>query len=455
MIFYFFLLFFYYLVFWAGVFFSLVSVLFISQCGPVRGVISGEKGNLQHPGDIMRPSPAEPGEPEYTAYRPTVPRIKLGIDVLIEQKIHLLKGKSVGLITNQSGVTRNLESTVDVLFWNKEVNLTSLFAPEHGLRGNIPAGMPVAQYTDPYTGLKVYSMYGATKKPTLEMLSAIDVLIFDIQDVGVRPYTYIYTMAYAMEAARDAGIEFIVLDRPNPLGGNIVDGNILHPEYKSFIGRYPIPYVHGLTIGELAWYFNREFYIGTNLRVRPMEGWNRDMVFKDTGLQWIPTSPHIPSAETPAYYATTGSIGELGTISVGVGYTLPFRIVGAPWMDGHALSAQLNSRNLPGIVFRPMFWQQYYGIFQGQQVSGIELVIHDLRSYNPFSTGIHILEAIVSMYPEREIFPESRVDNFNFATGTNSILNRLKSGVPAEFIIESYQADIEQFKKRRKEYLLY
>ncbi|KPK96234.1 hypothetical protein AMJ80_01215, partial [bacterium SM23_31] len=271
----------------------------------------------------------------------------------------------------------------------------------------------------------------------------------------VRPYTYIYTMAYAMEAAQEAGIEFYVLDRPNPLNGELVEGNILHPDYKSFMGLYPIPYVHGMTAGELAWLFNREFGIGANLRVVPMEGWSRSMTFKDTGLEWIPTSPHIPNAETAAYYATTGSIGELGTISVGVGYTLPFRIAGAPWIDADALTAELNGRNLPGITFRPMYWKQFYGIFEGERVGGVELHITDLSVYSPFATGIHILEAIRTIYPEQEIFTDDRASNFQFATGTDTILTRLKAGVPADVIIKSYQDDLEAFKILRQEYLLY
>ncbi|MFC1554802.1 exo-beta-N-acetylmuramidase NamZ domain-containing protein [candidate division KSB1 bacterium] len=381
--------------------------------------------------------------------------IKLGIDVLMEQKLDMVTGKRVGLITNQSGVNRNLISTIDILFSHPDVNLTTLFAPEHGIRGDIPAGQLVATYDDEKTGLPVYSLYGNTKKPTPEMLANVDVLLFDIQDVGVRPYTYIYTMAYAMEAAKENNVEFYVLDRPNPLGGNNVDGNLLHPDYKSFIGMYPIPYTHGMTVGELAWLFNLEFGIEADLRVIPVEGWQRDMPFESTNLQWIPTSPHIPTAETVAYYATTGSIGELGTISVGVGYTMPFKIVGAPWIEPEKLAGELNSRNLPGVTFRPMNWQQFYGIFNGQHAGGIEIHIYDMDEYMPFSTGIHILEAIIKLYPGQEIFKEDRISGFNRATGTDSIYKRLKEGVSAEVIIESFQEDIRSFKDMRLPYLLY
>ena len=381
--------------------------------------------------------------------------IRLGIDILVEKKISLIKGKRVGLITNPSGVNRRLESTVDVLYRHPEVKLTALFAPEHGIRGSIPAGQFIAAYIDSATGLTVYSLYGSTKKPTKEMLANIDVLVFDIQDVGSRPYTFIYTMAYAMEAAKENGIPFIVLDRPNPISGTLVDGNVLNSEFKSFIGLYPIPYVHGMTVGELAFLFNREFGIGANLTVVPMEGWKRTMTFSETGLLWIPTSPHIPTAETAIYYAATGFIGELSTLSVGVGYTLPFKVVGAPWIDGQKLADELNKRKLPGIIFRPMHWQQFYGIFNGTQVSGVVLHVTDPHVFKPFAAGIHILEAIRKLYPDKELIDGTRVSSFNLAVGNNTIANRLKSGVSAEEIIKEYQKELESFIKLRKEYLLY
>lgn len=381
--------------------------------------------------------------------------VKLGIDILIEKQLELLAGKRIGLITNQSGVNRDLESSADILFQHEDVQLTTLFAPEHGIRGDIPAGEPVAQYTDQQTGLPVFSLYGVNKKPTPEMLAAVDVLIFDIQDVGVRPYTYIYTMAHAMEAARDAGIAFVILDRPNPLGGELIEGNVLDPDFKSFIGLYPIPYVHGMTAGELAWLFNREFGIGVNLRIVPMEGWRRDMVFNDTGLSWVPPSHHIPSSETVPFYAATGSIGELGTVSVGVGYTTPFRVVGAPWIHAQSLADELNGREIPGVFFRPMHWQQFYGIFKGQYIGGIALHINDQRIFSPFATGIHILDAIGDLYPEHDIFPDNRARNFFQATGTDMIFNRLKAGVPADVIINTYQESLAKFKRLRLDYLIY
>ena len=396
-----------------------------------------------------------PPEKNHTDIEKAPAYIKLGIDVLLEKKFNLIKGKRVGLITNPSGVNCQLKSTVDLLYKHPDVRLAALFAPEHGIRGSIPAGQSASTYIDSITGLKVYSLYGNTKKPTKEMLAGIDMLVFDIQDVGSRTYTYIYTMAYAMEAAKEAGIPFIVLDRPNPICGTLVDGNVLRPEFKSFIGLYPIAYVHGMTVGELAFLFNREFGIGAQLQVIPMDGWKRTMTFAETGLSWVPTSPHIPTPETALYYATTGFIGELSTLSVGVGYTLPFKVVGAPWINGQKLAEELNKRNLPGITFLPTYWQQFYGIFAGSQVSGVALHITNVIIYKPFATGIHILEAIRKLYPRQELFNDSRSSMFNLAVGTNTIGERLKAGASADEIITDYQKELESFKKIRQEYLLY
>lgn len=382
-------------------------------------------------------------------------KIKLGIDVLIEKNLDSIRGKRIGLITNPSGVNNNMVSTIDVLIKDPSLNLTTLFGPEHGVRGDIPAGEYVQNYVDKTTNLPVYSLYGKTRKPTREMLRNIDVLIFDIQDIGVRPYTYIYSMAYAMEAAKESEIDFVVLDRPNPLGGNLVDGNVLDPRYKSFIGLYPIPYVHGMTIGELAWFFNTEFGIGVDLKIIPMEGWTRDMVFEDTGLGWIPTSPHIPNSETAAYYATTGLIGELGTISVGVGYTEPFMLIGNPDIDPDVFARDMNARGLPGVTFRQKYWKQYYGAFANRQVKGVRILINDMSVYQPYLTCLTILESLNSLYPNANLFPENKSSGFNRAAGTDEIFKKIKAGVPADVIIESYQEKFRSFMELRSRYLLY
>ena len=349
----------------------------------------------------------------------TQPNVLPGIDVLIAEKLDMLKGKRVGLITNATGVTRDLQSTIDVLYGQKSVKLVALFGPEHGVRGDVPAGGQVQSYTDERTGLIVHSLYGKTRRPTPDMLKDLDVLIYDIQDIGSRAYTYIYTMAYAMEAAREHGLKFIVLDRPNPLGGNRVEGNVLDPEFSSFVGLYPIPLVYGMTVGELAQYFNKEFDIKCDLTVIPMRGWKRDMLFGDTGLVWIPTSPHVPHAITVHFIAATGYMGELDTISEGVGYTSPFQLVGAPWIDGEVLAKELNSRKLAGIYFRPTHYRPYYAKFAGEQVHGVEIHLLDKRTCSPSHAQIHILTAIQKLYPEHNIFDTQRTGMFDKVFGTD------------------------------------
>lgn len=283
-------------------------------------------------------------------------KVKPGIDVLLEKKVDVLKNKNVGLITNPTGINSKLESTIDLLHNHPDINLKAIFGPEHGARGNVNAGDKVEDLVDEKTGIPIFSLYGKNRRPNQEMLKDIDVLVYDIQDIGSRSYTYIYTMSFAMEAAKENNIPFVVLDRPNPLGGNIVDGPILEKQYKSFVGYYPIAYTYGMTCGELAMFFNKEYDINCDLEVVKMEGWKRNMTFEDTGLQWVPTSPHIPHSISALYYPLTGIIGELHTIDIGIGYTKPFELIGQEWMDGTELAKELNSRNLEGVHFRPMYY---------------------------------------------------------------------------------------------------
>lgn len=379
--------------------------------------------------------------------------VKPGIDVLLDSKLHLLKNKRVGLITNQSGITRNLVSTIDALFYNKSVNLICLFSPEHGIRGNIKAGESVDGYTDEKTGLPVYSLYGQSKEPSKEAMDQIDVLLFDIQDVGVRIYTYIYTMSYGMQAAAKYNKEFMVLDRPNPLGGVKVGGNVLDTRFSSFIGRYPIAFRHGMTTGELARMFNKEFNINCRLTVIPAEGWKRTMYFEDTELPWIPPSPHIPHPHMTLFYAATGIIGELGTISEGIGTTTPFELVGAPWINPFKLAETLNRKSIPGVHFHPVYFRPFYHTFTQEECGGVKLFIRDKRAFNPFECGISILAAIRELYPNNDIFTKTRL--FTLAVGTDTIERRLKNGVKADNIIASFKKDMTDFKRMREQYLLY
>jgi uncharacterized protein YbbC (DUF1343 family) len=387
--------------------------------------------------------------------------VKPGITVLsIEQK-ELIAGKRVGLITNPTGVTPTLISSADAIAKIKGAKLTALYGPEHGIRGDIFAGDTVETYTDAKTGVPVYSLYGKTRKPTKEMLDNIDALIFDIQDIGSRYYTYVYTMAYAMEATKEKGIPFIVLDRPNPVNGTLVEGPILDPKFSSFIGLYPIPIVHGLTVGELAMLFNQEFNIHCDLQIVPLKGWKRTMTFSETKLPWVATSPHIPQSSTAWYYATTGFIGELHTICIGVGYTLPFEIVGASWINGERLAKELNRKKLPGVMFRPLIFRPYYYIFKDQVCQGIQVHVTKLKEFSPVVVGLHILAAIYKLYPEQTIFPAdldssgSRLKMFYQAMGSDLVQKMLEQGKSAEEIIASWNEGLELFKKVRLKYLIY
>ncbi|OYV03236.1 hypothetical protein CGW93_01805 [candidate division bacterium WOR-3 4484_18] len=388
-----------------------------------------------------------------------MPKVKLGIDVLLEEKLNLIRGKRIGLIANQTSVNSKLQSTIDLLYQHPDVELIALFAPEHGIRGELPAGAKVRDYIDEVTGLPVYSLYGDRMKPTREMLENIDILIFDIQDVGSRAYTYVYTMELAMEAAHDVGIEFMVLDRPNPLGGVNVEGTL--PEIRD--DRFPaynvLPIVHGMTIGELALYFNDVLNIGVKLIVIPMKGWSRDMLWEDTGLEWVSTSPHIPTPDAALCYAGMGLLGEIKNLSEGVGYTKPFEIVGAPWIDATSLADELNSRNLPGVYFRPIYYKPFYFRYVGEVCEGVELHLTDKHAFKPVATAIHILEAINELYPGRLDFEHS--PGFNWAVGGTCLVDAIMAGKSAsEILKESYALPeardrLATFMRLRERYLLY
>jgi uncharacterized protein YbbC (DUF1343 family) len=384
-------------------------------------------------------------------------RVKLGIDVLLEKKIGILQGKKIGLITNHTGCNSKLLSTIDLLHKHPEVNLTALFAPEHGLRGMTEAGESISSYRDKYTGLPVHSLYGRTKRPTDEMLRGLDALVFDIQDIGVRWYTYISTLAIAMESAGKKGIEFIVLDRPNPLGGLKIEGPILDKHQKSFVGFYPIPVVYGMTVGELAKFYKGEFNLPVNLKIIQMEGWNRSMVWDDTGLSWIPTSPWIPTSESAMVYPGIGLIGETGLISIGIGYTTPFQIAGAPWISSYALAEKMNEKNLPGAIFRPSSFEPFWGKFHGEKCEGVHVHIVDKSAFMPLSTALHLLEAIRNLYPQRfaSVFNRKRRKSFDRYLGVTTVSEALKKGEKIEPIINTWEEEIEKFREKRKKYLLY
>ena len=388
--------------------------------------------------------------------------VKPGIDVLRDRGFEILQGKRVGLITNPTGISSDMQSSVDILFNAPGIQLVALFSPEHGVRGDIDAGKDVNGYSDPRTGLPVYSLYGKTRRPTKEMLEGIDILVYDIQDIGVRSYTFISTMGLAMEAATENGIKFVVLDRPNPLTGNRVEGPMLDPRFKSFIGAYPIPYIYGMTAGELAQMINGEQWLNgagkCDLTVVPMNGWKRSMWWEDTGLTWVPTSPHIPHSFTTIFSVLTGLLGELGTANQGIGYTLPFELIGAPWIDGFALSRYLNSLGLPGVIFRQISYIPFYKDTSGIRYKGVQIHITDRNKINMEQVQLAILEALLRLYPDFNIFNRAkpdRINNFDKAVGTDEIRRSLVNQVPVDEILNRINQERALFMIKREKYLIY
>ncbi|MCY9007394.1 DUF1343 domain-containing protein [Peribacillus frigoritolerans] len=379
-------------------------------------------------------------------------KVSPGIEVLLKEEKNVLSGKKVGLITNPTGIDSKLTSIVDLLHDDPDIHLTALFGPEHGVRGDAQAGASVEYYIDEKTGLPVYSLYGKTKKPTPEMLKDVEVLVFDIQDVGTRYYTYIYTMAYAMEAAKENDIPFIVLDRPNPQGGESVDGPVLEPEFSSFVGLYPIPLKHGMTVGELATLFNKEFKIGADLKIIKMKGWKRDMDYDDTGLPFVLPSPNMPTVSTTFVYPATGLI-EGTNVSEGRGTTKPFELIGAPYINGDELAGKLNALRLPGVKFRAASFTPTFSKHAGKLSHGVEIYITDREEFKAVPTGLHIIKTIQDLYPGD--FEFLAANNFNLLIGNGWIMSRIKEGSTVNEILKEYQVKQDAFKKVRKNYLLY
>jgi uncharacterized protein YbbC (DUF1343 family) len=387
------------------------------------------------------------------------PAVQVGIDVLRAEEFKLLDGQRVGLITNPTGVSGDLKSTVDLLHAAKNVTLVSLYGPEHGVRGDAYAGDKVESGIDPDTKLPVYSLYGATRKPNAEMLSGIDVLVFDIQDIGSRSYTFISTMTVAMQAAAEHKLRFVVLDRPNPLGGNRIEGKPLDMAFRSFIGYLPIPYLHGMTVGELAQMINEEGWleggVKCDLTVVPMKGWKRSMNFDDCGLVWVPTSPHVPRAESSMFYAATGIMGELHVVSEGVGYPLPFELVGLPDADAGRFAAQLTERKLDGVLFRPIYFKPYYGPNKGKVCGGAQVHLIDPDKVHLTAIQFHVMDVVRKSFPEHKLFESKRKSSFDKACGTDEIRKLFEADKPIGEILAKWNEGVEDFRKAREKYLLY
>ncbi|WP_370150269.1 exo-beta-N-acetylmuramidase NamZ family protein [Exiguobacterium profundum] len=382
---------------------------------------------------------------------PKKPKVELGVDRLMENP-EILKGKRVGLITNPTGINAERTSIVDLFDQSDDFELTALYGPEHGVRGDAQAGSTVSSYIDDVTGLPVYSLYGATKKPTAEMLQDVDVLVFDIQDVGTRYYTYIYTMAYAMEAAAENDIPFVVLDRPNPQGGLRVDGPVLDPDYSSFIGLYPIPLKHGMTVGELARLFNTEYQIQADLEVVKMKGWKRSMMYEDTGLPFVMPSPNMPTTDTVNVYPATG-LFEGTNLSEGRGTTKPFQLIGAPYIKAHDYANELNELELPGVAFRAASFTPTFSKHAGKLTHGVEVYVTDPARFESTRTGIAMIQTAHDMYPDDFEFLAN--DFITKLTGNAYVKDMILEGAPLEDILMKIENERDAFLPIRKEYLLY
>ncbi|WP_432419288.1 exo-beta-N-acetylmuramidase NamZ family protein [Gracilimonas sediminicola] len=388
-------------------------------------------------------------------------QVKTGIEVLAENNFELLKGKRVGVITNATGVNADLVSTVDLIYNAPGVELTALYGPEHGVRGEFAAGDKVDTYVDEATGVTVFSLYGATRKPTPEMLENVDVLVYDIQDIGVRSYTYISTMGLAMEAAAEHDLEFVVLDRPNPLGGEKVEGNIVEEGYFSFVSQFPVPYIYGLTPGEVAKMINKEGWLADgkqcSLTVVEMEDWNRSMTFDETGLPWVPTSPHIPHEYSAYFYVATGIMGELGVFSEGVGYTLPFQVFAAEWIDEGELADRMNALDIPGVVFRPIVFKPFYGRDQGKTLHGVQIHFSDYTQAHLMKLQFWFMQVHKEMYPDKDVFEmgKNRWSMFEKVTGTDQIRMLFSQNYKVSDISEYLSKDVASFKEKSQNYYLY
>ncbi|MFB4160037.1 exo-beta-N-acetylmuramidase NamZ domain-containing protein [Geomicrobium sp. JSM 1781026] len=382
---------------------------------------------------------------------------QLGVDALLDN-LDVLEDKRIGIVTNPTGVTQDLDNIVDVLVAEEDLNVTSLYGPEHGIRGDAQAGDYVEFYIDEETGLPVYSLYGETQKPTPEMLEDVDVLLFDIQDVGTRFYTYIYTMAYLLEAAQENDKEVIVLDRPNPINGVDVEGPVLEaPKYTSFIGNYPIPTRHGMTVGELAHYFNDEHDIGADLTVMEMENYDRSLYFDETELHWVMPSPNMPTVETAVVYPATGII-EGTNLSEGRGTTKPFQLLGAPYVNSTELAAELNSLDLDGVLFRAASFTPMFSKHAGTLSHGVEVHITDRDAYESVTTGLHIVKTIHDLYPDSYQFQPEGGDGISFfdrLLGNGWIRDAIQDGTTVEEMENAWREDLETFKDTRESYLIY
>lgn len=422
-----------------------LALLFLPGCG------SPELG-ARHADTESPPAPhLEPGISEETKH---IPRVRPGIDVLLADSLHIVEGRRLGLITNHTGIDSKGEASIDRLARHPDLSLDALFSPEHGIRGTAEAGVHIADDRDPETGLPIHSLYGETLKPTPVMLEGLDALLFDIQDIGTRYYTYVYTMALAMEAAGEADISFIVLDRPNPIGGRHVQGNVLDPAFASFVGRYPIPMRHGMTPGELARLFRSALGVDVDLHVVPAEGWRRNMLFPDTKLPWRAPSPNMPDLESALHYPGT-CLFEGTNVSVGRGTDRAFQWIGAPWIDGERLARRMRGYDLPGVAIHPVrFTPSEPGDdkFDGLEVEGVRLKVTDPDRYDPTRTGIALLVEARQLSGDQWRWRE---EHFDRLAGTDQLRRGIDEGMDPDALTATWEGMLGQFNDLRRAFLLY
>ena len=392
-------------------------------------------------------------------------QVLTGIDILQENGFKELRGKRVGLVTNPSGIDRNARSTIDILFEAPQVNLVALYGPEHGVRGDVYAGDYVANSTDSKTGLPVYSLYGPTREPTQEMLKGVDIMVYDIQDVGVRCYTFISTLGLVMRACAKADIEVLVLDRPNPLGGNKVEGNYVEDGFYSFVSEFRIPFVYGLTVAELASLINEEGLncgqtgdqapLHCRLSVVPMRGWQRWMLFRDTGLPWILPSPNIPSMQSALCYAASGICGEFGHLNTGVGYTIPFETFAAEWVDADALKERLDSYKIPGVAFRTIHYKPISGSKKGILIHGVQLIFTDWEKAPVSLTQFYVMQAVNELYPDKNPYPLKSTRMPDIVCGTDYVRTTFGKRLKVADIVDYWNKDVAHFRSVSQLYYLY
>ena len=396
---------------------------------------------------------------------PLQAQVLTGIDVLQKEGFPQLVGKRVGLVTNPSGVDRHVRSTIDILHEAPLVNLVALYGPEHGVRGDVYAGDHVSDSVDPKTGLPVYSLYGPTREPTQEMLKGLDVMVYDIQDVGTRCYTFISTLGLVMRACAKAGVEVLVLDRPNPLGGNKIEGSYVEDGFYSFVSEFRIPFLYGLTVGELALLINEEGLnrgqkgdlnpLKCRLKVIPMQGWNRSMLFKDTGLPWILPSPNIPSIQSALCYAGSGIGGEFGLVNIGVGYTIPFETFAEEWVDADALKARLDSYAIPGVAFRTIHYKPLSGRLAGKLLHGVQFFYTDYEAAPVTLIQFYVLQALNELYPEKNPYPLKSTRMLDIVCGTDYVRTAFGKRLKVADIVDYWTKDTDHFRQLSEKYYLY